>query len=135
MCEEDLVLLCSCWWLLPPPLSQAFFSSDKLLEQVVPCGGVVVLSASHLQGMGGLCNERLRYVNYIATLSFSCSLSLLDELPGLCLRWLGKKAAKSSHLCWLLLLRCLLRCLLLHCLLSAIPPPYALLRKVRLRKP
>jgi hypothetical protein len=33
--------------------------ADTLLEQAVPRGGVVELSASHLQGMGGLWIERV----------------------------------------------------------------------------
>ena len=48
--------------------------ADTLLEETVPRGGVVELSASHLHGMGGLWIERLEYVNWIATLSFSLSV-------------------------------------------------------------
>ena len=36
--------------------------ADTLLEQAVPRGGVVELSASHLQGMGGLWIESPEYV-------------------------------------------------------------------------
>ena len=36
--------------------------ADTLLEQALPRGGVVELSASHLQGMGGLWIERPEYV-------------------------------------------------------------------------
>ena len=36
--------------------------ADTLVEQALPRGGVVELSASHLQGMGGLWIESPEYV-------------------------------------------------------------------------